>query len=130
MKVQHELRKRLPLTYLKKEVYSWKRADETLSLNQFFNNKSKNSENMEPFTIELNSSAFLICYWNNSLSSVTTFLNNKIFQKNGKLPAICFYPSLYQNVIEGKIIFICERGKHEKKIRLNRCCFQVWLKRL
>ena len=63
---------------------------------------------MDSFTIELVSNAFFNCYPNNSLSYSTNFLPEQIHLKGEWEVVISekLYPSLYQNVTEGKFTFI------------------------
>ena len=63
---------------------------------------------MDSFTIELVSNASFNCYPNNSLSSFTNFLPEQIHPKGECEVAISeiSYPSLYQNVTEGKFTFV------------------------
>ena len=89
---------------------------------------------MDSFTIELVSNAFFNCYPNNSLRSFTNFLPEQIHLKGEWEVAISeiSYPSLYQNVTEGKFTFVDGREILRKKERFNRCilnldCIQVLL---
>ena len=89
---------------------------------------------MDSFIIELVSNAYFNCYPNHSLSSFTSFLPEQIHLKGdwevaiSKIP----YPSLYQNVTEGKLSFIDGRESPDEKEKFNRCilnllCIQVLL---
>ena len=62
---------------------------------------------MVSFTTKLVSNASFNCYPNNSLSSFTKFLPEQIHLKGEWEVAISeiSYPSLYQNVTEGKFFF-------------------------
>ena len=66
---------------------------------------------MNSFTIELVSNVCFNCYPNYCLSSFTIFLPEQIHLKGEWEVAISekSYPSLYQNVTEGKFIFIAGR---------------------
>ena len=72
---------------------------------------------MDSFTIELVSNASFNCYPNNSLSSSTNFLAEQIHLKgewevaNSEIS----YPSLYQNVTEGKFSFVDGLESSEEK---------------
>ena len=72
---------------------------------------------MVSFTIELVSNASFNCYPNNSLSSFTNFLREKLRLKGEGEVAVSeiLYPSLYQNVTEGKFLFIDGRESPEEK---------------
>ena len=76
---------------------------------------------MDSFTIELVSNASFNCYPNNSLSSFTSFLLEQIHLKGEWEVAISeiSYPSLYQNVIEGKFTFIDGRESPEDKRKIQ-----------
>ena len=68
---------------------------------------------MDSFNIELVSNASFNCYPNNSLSSFTNFLPQQIHLKGEWEVAISeiSYPSLYQNVTEGKFTFVNGRER-------------------
>ena len=73
---------------------------------------------MDSFTIELVSNASFNCFPNNSLISFTIFLPKQIHLKGEWEVAISeiSYPSLYQNVTEGKFTFIdCREISEEKR---------------
>ena len=72
---------------------------------------------MDSFTIELVSNASLDCYTNNGLSFFTTFLPEQRHLRGEWEVAISeiSYHSLYQNVTEGKFIFVDGRGSPEEK---------------
>ena len=72
---------------------------------------------MDSFTIELVSNATFNCYPNNSLSSVTKFLPEQIHLRGEWEVAISkiSYPSLYQNITEGKFTSVDEREGPEEK---------------
>ena len=76
---------------------------------------------MDSFTFEVVSHASLNCYPNTSLSSFTNFLQEQIHLKGEWEVAISeiSYPSLYQNVTEGKFIFIDGRESPEEKRKLQ-----------
>ena len=76
---------------------------------------------MDSFTIELVSNASFNCYPNNSLSSFTNFLPEQIHLKGEWEVAISeiSYPSLYQNVTEGKFIFVDGRESPEEKRKIQ-----------
>ena len=76
---------------------------------------------MDSFTIELVSNASFNCYPNNSLSSFTNFLPERIHLKGEWEVAILeiSYPSLYQNVTEGKFTFIAGRESPEEKRKIQ-----------
>ena len=75
---------------------------------------------MDSFTIELVSNASFNCYPNNSLSSFTNFLSEQIHLKGEWEVAISAlsYPSLCQNVTEGKFTFADGRETLRRKERL------------
>ena len=75
---------------------------------------------MDFFTIELVSNASFDCYPNNSLSSFTNFLPEQIHLKGEREVAISeiSYPSLYQNVTEGKFTFVDGRESSEEKRKI------------
>ena len=75
---------------------------------------------MDSFTIELVSNASFNCYPSNSLSSFTNFLRDQIHLKGEWEVAISeiTYPSLYQNVTEGKITFVDGRESSEEKRKI------------
>ena len=75
---------------------------------------------MDSFTIELVSNASFICYPNNSLSSFTNFLPEQKHLKGEWEVAISeiSYPSLYQNVTEGKFTFVDGRESFEEKRKI------------
>ena len=75
---------------------------------------------MDSFTIELVSNASFNCYPNNSLSSFTNFLPEQIHLKGEWEVAISVisYPSLYQNVTEGKFTFVDGRESPEEKRKI------------
>ena len=87
---------------------------------------------MDSFTIELVSNASFNCYPNNSLSSFTnrTKLSKYILSKLSKVIQIHLkgewevaiseisYPSLYQNVTEGKFTFVDGRESSEEKRKI------------
>ena len=76
---------------------------------------------MDSFTIELLSNASFNCYPNNSLSSFTNFLPEQIHLKGEWEVAISeiSYPSLYQNVTEGKFVFVDGRESPEEKRKIQ-----------
>ena len=76
---------------------------------------------MNSFTIELVSNASFNCYPNNSLSSFTNFLPEQIHLKGEWEVAISeiSYPSLYQNVTEGKFTFVDGRESPEEKRKIQ-----------
>ena len=76
---------------------------------------------MDSFTIELVSNASFNCYPNNSLSSFTNFLTEQIHLKGEWEVAISEipYPSLYQNVTEGKFTFVDGRESPEEKRKIQ-----------
>ena len=76
---------------------------------------------MDSFTIELVSNASFNCYPNNSLSSLTNFLPEQIHLKGEWEVAISeiSYPSLYQNVTEGKFSFVDGRESPEEKRKIQ-----------
>ena len=76
---------------------------------------------MDSFTIELVSNASFNCYPNNSLSSFTNFLPEQIYLKGEWEVAISeiLYPSLYQNVTEGKFTFVDGRESPEEKRKIQ-----------
>ena len=63
---------------------------------------------MDSFTIELVSNASLNCYPNNSTGFFTSFLPDQIHLRGEWEVATSkiSYPSLYQNVTEGKFTFV------------------------
>ena len=65
---------------------------------------------MSSFTIELVSNASFDCYRNNTLSSFTNFLPEQINFDGEWEVAIkkMSYPSLYQNITEGKFFYLDE----------------------
>ena len=69
---------------------------------------------MESFTIELVSNASAQLFSDNTLSSVTNFLPEQLNLEGQWEVAISeiFYPSMYQNVMEGKFMFFVK--KHSK----------------
>ena len=75
---------------------------------------------MDSFTIELVSNASFNCYPNNSLNSFTNFLPEQIHLKGEREVAISeiSYPSLYQNVTEGKFTFVDDRESSEEKRKI------------
>ena len=75
---------------------------------------------MDSFTMELVSNASFNCYPNNSLSSFTNFLHEQIHLKGEWEVAISeiSYPSLYQNVTEGKFTFVDGRESSEEKRKI------------
>ena len=76
---------------------------------------------MDSFTIELVSNASFNCYPNNSLSSFSNFLPEQIHLKGELEYAISeiSYPSLYQNVTEGKFTFIDGQESPEEKRKVH-----------
>ena len=76
---------------------------------------------MDSFTIELVTNASFNCYPNNSLSSFTNFLPEQIHLKGEWEVAISeiSYPSLYQNVTEGKFTFVDGRESPEEKVLMH-----------
>ena len=76
---------------------------------------------MDSFTIELVSNASFNCYPNNCLSSFTNFLPEQIHLKGEWEVAISeiSYPSLYQNVTEGKFTFVDGRESPEEKRKIQ-----------
>ena len=72
---------------------------------------------MDSFTIELVSNASFNCSPNNSFISFTNFVSEQIHLKGEWKVAISekSYPSLYQNVTEGKLIFTDGRESPEEK---------------
>ena len=76
---------------------------------------------MDSFTIELVSNASFNCYPNNSLSSFTNFLPEQIHLKGEWEVAISeiSYPSLYQDVTEGKFTFVDGRESPEEKRKIQ-----------
>ena len=76
---------------------------------------------MDSFTIELVSNASLNFYPNNSLSSFTNFLTEQLHLKGDWEVAISeiSYPSLYQNVTEGKFTFLDGRESPEEKRKIQ-----------
>ena len=76
---------------------------------------------MDSFTSELVSNASFNCYPNNSLSSFENFLPEQIHLKGEWEVAISeiTYPSLYQNVTEGKFIFVDGRESIEEKRKIQ-----------
>ena len=73
---------------------------------------------MSPFTVELVSNASIDCYPNNTSSSFTNFLPEQI-NLDGEWEVTITelsYPSLYQNITEGKFIFIDEATPDTKRI--------------
>ena len=76
---------------------------------------------MDYFTIELVSNASFNCYPNNSLSSFTNFLPEQIHLTGEWKVAISeiSYPSLYQNVTEGKFTFVDGRESPEEKRKIQ-----------
>ena len=76
---------------------------------------------MDSFTIELVSNASFNCYPNNSLCSFTNFLPEQIHLKGEWEVAISeiSYPSLYQNVTEGKFTFVDGRESPEEKRKIQ-----------
>ena len=76
---------------------------------------------MDSFTIELVSNASFNCYPNNSLSSFTNFLPEQIHLKGEWEVAISeiSYPSLYQNVTEGKFTFLDGRESPDEKRKIQ-----------
>ena len=75
---------------------------------------------MDSFTIELVSHASFNCYPNYNLSSFTNFLPEQIHLKGEWEVAISeiSYPSLYQNVTEGKFTFVDGRESSEEKRKI------------
>ena len=75
---------------------------------------------MDSFTIELVSSNSFNCYPINSLSSFTNFLPEQEQLKGEWEVAISeiSYPSLYQNVTEGKFTFVDGRESSEEKRKI------------
>ena len=75
---------------------------------------------MDSFTNELVSNASFNCYPNNSLSSFTNFLPEQIDLKGEWEVAISeiSYPSLYQNVTEGKFTVVDGRESSEEKRKI------------
>ena len=65
---------------------------------------------MSSFTIELVSNASFDCYPNNTLSSFTNFLPEQInFDAEWEVAIKeMSYPSLYQNITEGKFFYLDE----------------------
>ena len=88
--------------------------------NSFFKLKFYRSVVMDSFTIELISYASFNCYSNKSLSSFTNFLPEQIHLKGEWEVAISeiSYPSLYQNVTEGKFTFVDGRESSEEKRKI------------
>ena len=76
---------------------------------------------MDSFTIELVSNASFNCYPNNSLSSFTNFLPEQTLLKGEWEVAISeiLYPSLYQNVAEGKFTFVDGQESPEEKRKIQ-----------
>ena len=76
---------------------------------------------MDSYIIELVSNASFNCYPNNSLFSFTIFLIEQIHLKGewevafSEIP----YPSLYQNVTEGKFTFVDGRESPEEKRKIQ-----------
>ena len=72
---------------------------------------------MDSFTIDLVSNASFNCYSDNSLSTFTKFLNERIHLKGEWVVAISeiSYSFLYQNVTEGKLTFGDGRNCSEEK---------------
>ena len=75
---------------------------------------------MDSFTIELVSNASFNCYPNNSLSSFLNFLPEQRHLKGEWEVAISeiSYPSLYQNVTEGKLTIVDGRESSEEKRKI------------
>ena len=75
---------------------------------------------MNSFNIELVSNVCFNCYPNYSLSSFTSFLPEQIHLKEEWEVAISekSYPSLYQNVTEGKFVFIAGRESSDEKRKI------------
>ena len=77
---------------------------------------------MDSFAFELFSNASFNCYPNNNLKSFTSFLPEQIHLKGEWEFAISeiSYPSLYQNITEGKFTFVEGRdiSEEERKIEL------------
>ena len=75
---------------------------------------------MDAFSIELVSNAFLNCYSKNSLISFTNFLPEQLHLKAEWEVAISeiSYPSLYQNVTEGKFTFVDGRENSEENRKI------------
>ena len=87
----------------------------------FFKLNFYQSDVMDSFTIELVLNASFNCYPNNSLNSFTSFLPEQIHLKGEWEVAISeiSYPSLYQNVTEGKFTFIDGRESPEEKRKIQ-----------
>ena len=84
---------------------------------------------MDSFTIELVSNASFNCFPNNSISSFTNFLPEQIHLKVEWEVAISeiSFPSLYQNVTEGKFTFIDGRESPEEKRKIQSVHFEPGL---
>ena len=89
-----------------------------LEVSHFFKLKFYRSVVMDSFFIELVSNASFDCYPNFSLSSFQIFYQNKYILKKNERLLFC-YPSLYQNVTEGKFTFIDGRESHEEKRKIQ-----------
>ena len=92
---------------------------------------------MDCFTIELVSNASFNCYRNNSIGCFTIFLPEQIHLKgNGRLLFQKYYSLfLYQNVTEGKFIFVYGRKNFEEERKMYQCilnqdCIQIFLIKL
>lgn len=74
---------------------------------------------MKSFTIELVSNASFDCYPNNTLSSFTNFLPEQIQLEGEWEVAISeiSYPSLYQNITDGKFTFVDDKTKSSGDLR-------------
>ena len=72
---------------------------------------------MDSFSIELASNSSFKCYPNNSLGSFTDFLPEQIHLKREWEIATSeiSYPSLYQNITEGKLTYVDGRESSEEK---------------
>ena len=91
-----------------------------LKVNNFFKLNFYQSFVMDSFTMELVSNASFNCYPSNSLSSFTNFGAEQIHLKGEWEVATSeiSYPSLYQNVTEGKILFVDGRESSEEKKKI------------
>ena len=92
-----------------------------LKVSHFLNLNFYRSVVMDSFTIELVSNASFNSYPNNSLSSFANFLPKQIHLKGEWVVAISeiSYPSLYQNVTEGKFSFIDGQESPEEKRKIQ-----------
>ena len=76
---------------------------------------------MSSFTVELVSNASFDCYPNNTLSSFTNFLPEQIDLEGEWEVAISelSYPSMYQNITEGKFFFIDDKNPRKRTFSLD-----------